>query len=133
MAEVPISGGGVRAAGESVLQNAPKRIGTGLAGPGRPKGTPSKWGVEVRAAAHAIVNDPEYRELLAIRLKTGEAPHMETLLWHYAYGKPKESVEIKTVEDFGDLSPAELQARSIAVAQTIIHIAPVPDDAETIQ
>lgn len=64
-------------------------------GPGRPKGGLNKTTVEVRNLARAIVDDPNYRESLVMRLKQGTAPQMETLLWHYAYGKPKETVEVQ--------------------------------------
>lgn len=61
---------------------------------GRKKGSPNKATVEVRAAARLLVEDPGYRTSLAVRLKLGEAGPMETLLWQYAYGKPKETVEV---------------------------------------
>lgn len=63
-------------------------------GHGRPVGALNKRTTEARDLARALVEDPEYRQLLLIRIKVGEAPHMETLLWHYAYGKPKETVEL---------------------------------------
>lgn len=44
--------------------------------------------------ARRLVEDPEYVELLAERLRDGKAPHMETLLFHYAYGKPAEKMEL---------------------------------------
>ena len=62
-------------------------------GPGRPKGALNHTTREVRNAARAIVDDPIYRMNLQARLLEGKAPHMETLLWHYAYGKPKETIE----------------------------------------
>jgi hypothetical protein len=62
---------------------------------GRPKGVPNKTTQEVKAAARAIVDDPAYRESLIKRLHAGLAPHMEPLLWHYAYGKPKETIEVE--------------------------------------
>ena len=99
-------------------------------GIGRSKGTANKATAEIKNAARAIVNDPEYRALLMIRLKLGEAPHMETLLWHYAYGKPKEQVEVKHVEDFGGLSADELRERSMAVAETLIHLHPPADEPD---
>jgi hypothetical protein len=64
-------------------------------GIGRPKGSQNKTTNEVRDAARAIVDDPEYREMLRVRVRVGMAPHMETLLWHYAYGKPKETVAVE--------------------------------------
>jgi hypothetical protein len=62
---------------------------------GRAKGTPNKATVEVKEAARLLVDDPEYRKTLKERLLAGTAgPGVETMLWHYAYGKPKESVEL---------------------------------------
>ena len=69
-----------------------KRGGTN----GRPKGSLNKVTIEARVLAQRIVQDPAYRTQLRRRVQAGEAPHMETLLWHYAFGKPKESVEIST-------------------------------------
>ncbi len=46
------------------------------------------------AVCAAIVDDPTYRKKLIARAKAGElAPAIEAMLWHYAYGKPKERVE----------------------------------------
>jgi hypothetical protein len=62
--------------------------------PGRPPGARNKATVEVRDAARALVEDEAYRERLRARLLAGEAGHIETLLWHYAYGKPKDELEL---------------------------------------
>lgn len=61
-------------------------------GPGRPKGLKNKATVEIQAFATRFISDKNYLRKLRIRVNEGSAPHMETLLWHYAYGKPK-SVE----------------------------------------
>lgn len=45
--------------------------------------------------ATRLVEDPAYVEQLKRRLTSGKAPHMETLLFHYAYGKPKETTELQ--------------------------------------
>lgn len=63
------------------------------AGPGRPKGALNKATREIKDIAAGLLSDPAYVESLRRRLTSGKAPHMETLLHHYAYGKPKESVE----------------------------------------
>jgi hypothetical protein len=63
-------------------------------GPGRPPGVPNKASSEIKEAARSIVEDAEYVESLKRRVKAGRAPHMETLLFHYAYGKPKETVDL---------------------------------------
>lgn len=47
----------------------------------------------IRELATALVTDPVYQASLHERLANGKAPHMETLLHYYAYGKPKEQVE----------------------------------------
>jgi len=69
-------------------------------GPGRPKGLPNKATLAVKEAARQLVEQPEYRQALSRRLLSGRlAPAMETTLWHYAYGKPRE-----THEHVGDVS-----------------------------
>lgn len=87
-------------------------------GRGRPKGTLNRATVEVRNAARAIVEDPVYRMSLMARLLEGKAPHMEVQLWHYAYGKPKESVDGQDegAVVFSSMSLSELaeQAEQIA-------------------
>jgi hypothetical protein len=70
----------------------------GHRGPGRPKGVPNKLTIEVRELARNIVNNDAYLERLKVRIDRGSAPHMETLLWHYAWGKPKETLEMAGVE-----------------------------------
>jgi hypothetical protein len=61
---------------------------------GRKKGTQNKVTVEVRAAAEALVDDPVYRVKLARDLRRRKvAPPVEQMLWHYAYGKPKEVIQ----------------------------------------
>jgi len=64
-------------------------------GPGRPKGIPNKATVEIKQAARALLEDPAYVEALRARLQTGDAGPVESLLYHYAYGKPKETVAIE--------------------------------------
>ena len=63
-------------------------------GPGRKKGVPNRATTEVKAICAAIVDDPAYRKTLVARAKAGELPPaLEAMLWHYAYGKPKEQIE----------------------------------------
>lgn len=60
---------------------------------GRQRGTPNKMTREIRGMARQLLEDPAYRRALRRRLLTGRAPHVETLLFHYAYGKPSERAE----------------------------------------
>lgn len=61
---------------------------------GRPKGAPNKATTEIRDLARKLLDDDDYRESLKRRLIAGEASHMETLLHHYAFGKPSDKVEV---------------------------------------
>ncbi len=68
--------------------------------PGRPKGTPNKATVEARTFCASIVDDPVYQAKLRLRAIAGKlSPVMESLLWYYAKGKPKERVELSNEEE----------------------------------
>ena len=60
---------------------------------GRRPGAPNRATREIRGVSRALLEDPAYVESLQCRLREGNAPHMEVLLHHYAYGKPKDVVE----------------------------------------
>lgn len=62
-------------------------------GTGRPKGVPNKATVEIKVLARRLLSDPEYQDALERRLRRGTAGAVEPLLYHYGYGKPKETVE----------------------------------------
>lgn len=85
---------------------------------GRQKGTPNRVTVEAREAAAAIVDDPVYRANLAERAREGKlAPPVEVMLWHYAKGKPKETIEVSggldiTLEDAREQLAEQLARRS---------------------
>lgn len=69
-------------------------------GPGRTAGTPNKATVEVRALCQRLLSDREYQNNLRARLTAGDLPPaVEAMLWHYAYGKPKERVEVTGAEN----------------------------------
>jgi hypothetical protein len=57
---------------------------------GRRAGTPNRATQEIREASLELLSRPAYRASLEARLDAGKAPHMETLLHHYAFGKPRE-------------------------------------------
>lgn len=76
----------------------------GKPGPGRPKGRLNNATVQAQEFARGIVSSPAYRKRLLERVKGGTLPPaVESMLWHYAWGKPKETVEL-TGEDGGPLS-----------------------------
>jgi hypothetical protein len=81
---------------------------------GRPKGGLNKSTLEGRAFAQQLVNDPEYRTTLRERLLAGKLPPgVESMLWFYAIGKPKEEVELSTsvgTRDVASMSDDELVA-----------------------
>jgi hypothetical protein len=61
---------------------------------GRTKGTPNKATAEAQEFCRELLEGEVYRRKLRQRLLAGKvAPAFEATLWHYAYGKPKESVE----------------------------------------
>ena len=64
---------------------------------GRQVGTPNKQTAAdreyIRDFARAILENPAYVASLNERLLDGKAQHMEPLLFHYGYGKPKETTE----------------------------------------
>jgi hypothetical protein len=44
--------------------------------------------------AEEILDDPQYRQSLKMRIMNGRANHIETMLFHYRYGKPAERLEL---------------------------------------
>lgn len=74
----------------------PKKVwGGAQIGAGRPKGRLNEKTLAVQTFARSFVEDPDYRLALRARLLLGEANAVEAMLWHYAYGKPKETVELQ--------------------------------------
>jgi hypothetical protein len=77
---------------------------------GRPKGSINRVTLAARTLARGIVESPEYRASLEARAKDGTLPPaVETMLWHYAFGRPKESVHIMFNEDQQDLSGVSVE------------------------
>ena len=70
----------------------------------------NKVTTEVRAAAAALVDDPQYRQKLPHDMRKRRVlPAVETMLWYFAKGKPVERHEIATPGDFSKLSDDELR------------------------
>jgi len=63
---------------------------------GRPKGALNKATRDIRAFARAMLEDPAYIESLRKRMARGTAGQVENLIYHYAYGKPRETLELTT-------------------------------------
>lgn len=77
------------------------RFGQGMPGPGRPKGSVSRATLEVipiKEMAAELLQQPEYLKALAIRLKAGDAPHMEKFFAEHLWGKPKETVDLNITQ-----------------------------------
>src|SRR5260221_295025 len=63
--------------------------------PGRKKGVPNKVTREVQALAQGIVEDPAVQATMLAQARRGRlAPPVLAMLFYYAYGKPKERVEV---------------------------------------
>ena len=62
---------------------------------GRAKGTLNKATLAGREFAVALVNDETYRAKLRERLIAGKVhPGVESMIWYFAIGKPKETLEV---------------------------------------
>lgn len=72
---------------------------------GRPPGVPNKVTKQVKEIAQRLLTGDDYRKNLRRRLRDGTCPPaVETMLWHYAYGKPKETIAF----DWSKLADAPL-------------------------
>lgn len=54
---------------------------------------------EIRQLARNLLEDKFYRRSLRRRLIDGRLGALEVVLWHYAYGKPKEPIEMGGTEE----------------------------------
>lgn len=77
----------------SLVSDRPQNKNLRRGGPGRPKGSKALRKQDLQAVASGLIATPEYQASLRKRLLAGKAPHMEVLLHHYLYGKPKERIE----------------------------------------
>jgi hypothetical protein len=62
---------------------------------GRPKGVLNKATREIKDFARKFLESPDYVDGMKRRVIAGRAPHVEVLLFHYGYGKPKETVALE--------------------------------------
>ncbi len=64
-------------------------------GGGRPPGVQNKVTREIKEIAQGLLEDPIYQAKLKEQLQEGKlAPPVLCLLYNYAYGKPKETVDV---------------------------------------
>jgi len=75
-------------------------------GPGRPKGAENQKTKEAREIARKLTTDKTYQINLLKRMQDGTAGPMEPCIWHYAFGKPKDSLDLNW--DLAKLSDQEL-------------------------
>ena len=90
---------------------------------------------EARIFALRVVRDPLYREKLLIFARARRLhPLIEQMLWHYAYGKPPERVELGRAGDFESLehlSKEELAERARKLAELLLK--PPTDTSDAAQ
>lgn len=65
-----------------------------------------------REFARRIVTDKIYQDNLLDRARCGDAPpQIETLLWHYAFGKPVDELNVTVSDDLSQVSLGDLKQR----------------------
>lgn len=65
-------------------------------GPGQKPGWQTDAMVEVRKFCQRVIGDLAYQAGIVLRARAGLLhPAVEVMLWHYAIGKPKETVEVQ--------------------------------------
>ena len=73
-------------------------------GGGRQKGVPNRVTLEMKKFSTLLLTDPVYQKNLQKRLRAGTlAPAVETMLYYYAAGKPKERIEVGADKTLADL------------------------------
>lgn len=77
-------------------------------GPGRPKGVPNKATLAIKEFARSVLEDADYKRKLIGRIQSGRAGRMEELLHFYAYGKPKEVVQVEGSESLAEILTAAM-------------------------
>ena len=92
-------------------------------GRGRPPGSPNRNTIMGRDFARDLLASEEYQESLKRRIVNGTlSPLIEILLYHYAYGKPKDTLEIQRGPvDLSHLSNDELASRAHTLAKLIVE------------
>ena len=80
--------------------------------------------------ARDILESRTYRDSLETRAAKGDLPPaVETMLWHYAYGKPLEqvAVSVDVHDDLGQLSAQQLAARALQLTDRLRELQAMED------
>lgn len=97
-------------------------------GPGRPKGSLNKATREFQRACRKLLEDKDYRDALKKRLLAGTLkPQVEVMLHHYAYGKPKETIDVnhmvqEDVTALQELTPEQLAAEAQQTSRELLEL-----------
>lgn len=93
------------------------------AGKGRPKGALNKNTVEVQTFAREFLSDPKGVQSYRQQYQDGKLPPaVWQLLMHYAYGKPKDTLEVQT--------PVALEIPILYTREDILAVRDGTPDAE---
>ena len=102
---------------------------------GRKKGTPNKATAQAKEFCRGLLDDPEYQGQFKDRLVKGDLPPaLESLVWHYAHGKPSETVDVtvtaigKIVDEF-HAGPPPARHPSVSWKQHQSNQLPPPEGA----
>lgn len=85
---------------------------------GRPKGRQNDSTIRVRQFCQKVWALPEYQQTVIDRACNGTLGSMEPVIWHYAFGKPKEQLNVTFNDEQDDLSTLtveELEERMTAM------------------
>jgi hypothetical protein len=89
---------------------------------GRPKGSVNFRTRQVQTFCRSVCEDPLYRQDIVDRARSGNLGAMEAVIWAYAYGRPKESIDLHIgpiEEDLSSLSAGELAQRAEDIMKTL--------------
>ena len=101
-------------------------------GPGRPKGSQTKASLYIQTFCRGILESPEYIASVKARIVAHTLPpQIEALYHHYAYGKPKDTVEIvKSTTDLSGMSAEALANEAQETARAILAYQREVNDAQ---
>lgn len=119
----------------AVLRLAPPSPRNGVRlppGPGRPFGSVNKAYGFIQKRCRELLESEEYIKSVKARLHNGTlAPQLEALFHHYAYGKPKDTVDVTVNQGkaaLNALSADALAAEAQATAQAILAYKQAAED-----